>query len=416
MVRRTGHILLALEVFIVGPAILGAAFLNRFFEIALGIAAVFWILRYLVRREWSVRTSLDIPLTFMVLMVPVAWLVSARLEVTRVQVYRLALSVAMFYAVVNWITGLERLRWAVRGVLLAGWGVTAAGVLSIPRWPQGKVFFLPRSLLSQLQQVPVKLPDEANPNILAGYLILFAVFSWVLWSAPRRTVHWLDRGGGFVTWLVITGTSVLFQSRGAVIALVVGTLVYVLLRVGQIDKRFVLGISLVLVAGAIYGWLLWRTSVQSLPQWRSAVDALSKRQVIWAHAVYLIQSFAFTGVGLGLFSPVVDVLYPFSFTSPGQIPHAHNLFLQAAVDFGIPGGVAWGALVIATTWSAWEIYRTGASRYVQTLGIVFLAVQTTLIVHGMVDAIPWVHSRPVPLLWGIWGVLMGAWRLRHQVS
>ncbi len=407
-----GKYLLVLEPFIVGPAVLAATFFNREFLPVLGVALAFWGLRYLVQGRFSVRTPLDIPLVFLGLMMPVAWAISVRPEVTRVQVYRFGLSVALYYSVVNWVTNEWRLRWALRGTGLTGLGLALASILSIEAWPQGKAFYVPAEVLTFLRGVNQRLPDSANPNILAGYLILFAVFSWVLWASPRGAVHPVDRMVGLGIWAVLTGMSLLFQSRGAIFALAGGSLVYVTLRLWQVDRRLLLVWCGGLVLGAIYLrvglWEAWQTS----PQWRSLLTTYEQRWEIWTRGVYLVQSFPFTGVGMGLYSPVVDILYPFYFSTPGQVPHAHNLFLQAAVDLGIAGGVAWLAIILIGGWCAWEMCRTPRKpRTVQAVGTAFWAVQTALVVHGLMDAVPWFHSRPVPLLWALWGLLMAAWRL-----
>jgi hypothetical protein len=49
---------------------------------------------------------------------------------------------------------------------------------------------------------------------------------------------------------------------------------------------------------------------------------------------------------MGTFEEVMDVVYPLA-AQPVQIPHpqhAHNLFLQIAVDFGLPGLLGGGAV------------------------------------------------------------------------
>ena len=55
----------------------------------------------------------------------------------------------------------------------------------------------------------------------------------------------------------------------------------------------------------------------------------------------------------------MSLLYPFFLAAPDTIRHAHNLFLQIAVDLGLPGLVAWLAIWLAVTASAWGVYRSG---------------------------------------------------------
>jgi putative inorganic carbon (HCO3(-)) transporter len=87
---------------------------------------------------------------------------------------------------------------------------------------------------------------------------------------------------------------------------------------------------------------------------------LEDRVEIWSRALYAIQDFPFTGCGLGAFRRVVPILYPF-FTVPPDtdIAHAHNIFLQTALDLGIPGLVAYLALLGSALVVCWQVAVKG---------------------------------------------------------
>lgn len=73
----------------------------------------------------------------------------------------------------------------------------------------------------------------------------------------------------------------------------------------------------------------------------SDVSTIASRQEIWTRVIYAIQDFSFSGIGLGTFDGVIPLLYPFFTIPPGTpLGHAHNFFLQMALDFGIPGLIA----------------------------------------------------------------------------
>ena len=89
----------------------------------------------------------------------------------------------------------------------------------------------------------------------------------------------------------------------------------------------------------------------------------------------------------------------FSHIAPGAIPHAHNLFLQIAVDLGIPGLIAWLAIFLVVIVLSWKLYRYGRiHQNVQSaaLGIGLLCSQIALVMHGMTDAVTWGMVRPAP--------------------
>ena len=70
----------------------------------------------------------------------------------------------------------------------------------------------------------------------------------------------------------------------------------------------------------------------------SGLGTLNGRIEIWSRALFGIQDFSLTGMGMNTFREVVHVLYPLFLISPDvDIAHAHNQFLQVALDLGLPG-------------------------------------------------------------------------------
>jgi putative inorganic carbon (HCO3(-)) transporter len=69
---------------------------------------------------------------------------------------------------------------------------------------------------------------------------------------------------------------------------------------------------------------------------------VSSRVELWSRAIYGIQDFPLTGMGMNAFRKVLPVLYPLFLISPDwDVAHAHNHLLQAALDLGLPGLVAY---------------------------------------------------------------------------
>jgi putative inorganic carbon (HCO3(-)) transporter len=148
-----------------------------------------------------------------------------------------------------------------------------------------------------------------------------------------------------------------------------------------------------------------------------SVSTLEGRQEIWSRAIFMIQDFAFTGIGMGTFGDVADAMYPFFLASPGSTPHAHNLFLQIAVDLGIPGLVAWLAIWMVMIAMAYQVYRHGRESqngWASGLGAGLLCSQLALVSHGMLDAVTWGMVKPAPLVWALWGVTVASWYVYHK--
>jgi putative inorganic carbon (HCO3(-)) transporter len=204
---------------------------------------------------------------------------------------------------------------------------------------------------------------------------------------------------------------VLTQSRSALIALVIAGAVIVLLR-WRWGWVAILGAAL--AAGALYlaGYFPSQAALSAGVHTIFGSLGLEERLELWSRAIYASQDFPFTGIGLGAFNEVVDLLYPLFLVGPGKASHAHNLFLQIAVDLGIPGVIAWLAILLGVLTTAWQLYRFGRQvrqPLAAALGAGFLGSQAALIIHGLTDAVTWGMVRPAPLVWAIWGLAVGAW-------
>jgi putative inorganic carbon (HCO3(-)) transporter len=140
------------------------------------------------------------------------------------------------------------------------------------------------------------------------------------------------------------------------------------------------------------------------------IQGWDTRVEIWSRALYMIQDFPFTGVGTGTFYSVVQILYPFFLIGPDkEILHAHNLLLQVAVDLGIPGLIAFLALLMGAFWSALCSVRTYVARQ-DTVRVALtwagVASLTGMLTHGIVDAATWIQARIALLPWIVLGMLM----------
>jgi len=143
-----------------------------------------------------------------------------------------------------------------------------------------------------------------------------------------------------------------------------------------------------------------------------AINGVDGRVETWSRAIYMIQDFAFTGVGMGTFGDVADLLYPFFLYAPGTIPHAHNLFLQIAVDLGVMGLVAWLAIIIGIFVIAWQLYKVQdikEASLARGIGVGMMGSLLALLEQGILDAVTWGMVRPAPIVWAIWGTCIATW-------
>lgn len=175
-----------------------------------------------------------------------------------------------------------------------------------------------------------KLPLALRIAIaIAGLIVTLAMFFALARSA------WLGAAAGLaVTGLLIYATPAGLERLRALLP-----------RAPQhrwIAATVALAIAAVVVAGAVFV----TTSVESRPIWLFRESGTPRIDVMGAGGE-MVQDYPLLGTGPGVFA----LLYPeYSGRYPNHAFHAHNGFLQTAVDAGIPGVLAMLALAGTIGW------------------------------------------------------------------
>jgi putative inorganic carbon (HCO3(-)) transporter len=411
------------------PFLLFPAQLPALTLVALLLLALWWLYRGLYRRRPLPVTPFNGALLLWSLALGVGIAVTAFPALTLPKATGLLLGLATwrFLAIVG--TDRRRLRWAVLAFLLAGVGVAALGVLSV-RW-SAKVpalQLLVDRLPPQLLSLPGAPEAGVNSNQLAGALLLYlplplAAFLAVVTGvrSGRATVKAV---GALLALAALGGLLLLTQSRSGWVGGVAGLLTLLLLwalTTSEDRLRYTL-LTLVALMLVIGGLLLSRLDVRELTALLEAPAGLETEGVgrvslagrveIWNRALYAIQDVPFTGWGLGTFREVIWVLYPLFTISPGtDLAHAHNVFLQVALDTGLPGLVAYLALLSVAGIVGWRVARRDETLRPLALGL--LAGLAALHVYGLTDALA-PGSKPGLTFWMALGLLAAMERLLHE--
>ncbi len=269
--------------------------------------------------------------------------------------------------------------------------------------------------LAMLSFVTARLPQlvivSPNPNELAGVitycLFLLLPIAIMLNADPppifrrgylRLLGILLMLGSGLVIFALY-----MTHSRGGWISAItaVSLLVVFFLR-----RPLSYIVTFATAIGAIIGgW--WLFSNELLVDNSRTSISLADRIEIWSRAIYALQEFPYTGVGMNMFREVVHALYPlFTIDSTVDLGHAHNHLLQAGVDLGVPGMIAYLSLWIGSAVLLWQAWHSTDDTYLRTLTA---GLSASLIAHftfGIVDAIA-LGARPNFLLWMLFGLVVG---------
>jgi len=111
------------------------------------------------------------------------------------------------------------------------------------------------------------------------------------------------------------------------------------------------------------------------------------------------------------FRHFVHVLFPLFLVGPDfDVAHAHNEFLQAALDLGLPGLIAFLALYIGAFWMLFKIWWLAPYSTLdtpQSLRFLVLGLGGGLFAHmvyGMTDAVA-LGAKPGLLFWMLLGLI-----------
>lgn len=354
----------------------------------------------------------DVPIAVLCTTLVINLWATPRIDITLPQILRVFTGIGLFLALVNSKNLIAKQAKSIV-TLVAVIGVVLA--LSMPftvEWiGASKLTFIPSSLY---QGFTLVLADGINPNVMAGAIVLFLPVALAGAMRPSHTI--VQKVLFALATVVMAAGLVLAGSRSALLAAVTSGFAILLIHL----SRRVIAVFLCLLGLAALVTIAMSRFIE--PQFTGFINGLLTtndvlsgshyRMEIWSRAIYIIQDFPLTGIGMGLFAQVTDLLYPMIFTRPG-IEHAHNLLLQVAVDVGLPGLVAWLAIyIVAIVCLTSQISRRQPDA--NTLVIGLYGAHIALIFGGITDAVTWGMVRSAPLVWGLWGLAVASWLSTSQ--
>lgn len=404
--RALAALMASVEIWPVALIMTASLISTKALPIALLVAVFFWPVRWLAYGHLTLRSAADWPVVLLLFTLPVTLWATAFPDVTKFEVLRLLSGLALYYAIINWAAHnnpQRRFRWLTIALLAVGLSLALIAPITVGWTGSEKFPLIPANLYSYL---PVT--ESINPNIMAGALNLILPLALALPLFAWRTLRRFERLLAVIAVVAMLGILVVSKSRGGLLA--VGT-VLILLAVLRWRRGWLIVLGGVLIIGTIFWWISPDTILEMLTA-TQALGGLDGRLEVWSRGLYMVQDFPFTGIGMGTFHQTVNLLYPLLLANfDVDIPHAHNLPLQVAVDLGLPGLIVWLAIFLLVIYGAGRVYRHGKlteNGWLAGLGAGLLGSQVVLLVHGMLDATVW-GTRPAILLWAVWGLVMAAW-------
>jgi putative inorganic carbon (hco3(-)) transporter len=343
-------------------------------------------------------TPLNTSLILLLVMVGISLGVTFDIAASLGKVSGVLLGAIVFWTSTRWVTTADRLRTATFVFVLAGGLLSIIGLLGT-NWFEK--FRLLSAVADHLPKAIRGVPGaEAgfHPNAVAGCLVLFIPLQvgLIVAMASRQEPEWSAVRSGW-NWslamqlplLMLTGgTLLLTQSRGAWAGMLVALGAFLTWHSRRTRVLAAIMGGAIVIAGIATGpeRLVNLAISQSGPGMAGNVPG---RLELWSRAIDGIRDFPLSGMGMNTFRKVVPILYPTFLTSAeSDIAHAHNHLLQAALDLGIPGLVAYMSLWLTASVLLVSVHRRSGSILYRTIAD---GLGAGLIAHfcfSMTDAIP----------------------------
>ncbi len=279
--------------------------------------------------------------------------------------------------------------WLLGALLLAG---ALAGLLGLWQYKSGIQTSLSWIDVKQAEEIKTRVfgPFD-NPNIFAEYLTFVLPIALVFVFTERR--FW-----GKTVWAVVVAVAgaalVATFSRGGWLAAVIGVLV-----LGILWEPRLLAVTALLAAA------LPAMAPEQVINRAASIGSLEDssntfRLSIWLAVFRMIRAYWLTGIGLG--TAAFNQVYPQFMVAGTPAIHTHNLYLQLALELGVPGLLVFLWLLMAVLAQAYRALPQ-LSHGDKGVLVALMAALTGFLLHGAVDNV-WYSPKLTLLFWVVLGL------------
>lgn len=371
-------------------------FPSRWTPLAFFVILLIWLCRWIARGGPTVSTPADVPIVLMLLMTCIGLYVSPDPSLSLPGLWRIVLGVAVFYGLVNGVRSEAHMRWLPLVLILFGLALALISLIGT-QWDAVRLFRLPQVY----EHLPRWIRDIQDQNAFHPRIMGMALAT--LFPIPlalllfRRSKRYRVLAG--ITVFIMGLTLLLTQSLQAAVGLACA-----LLLLGTCWNRWFLVCVPLMLGGVLLGVRIYgpQQAVNALLSLDNPLGiAAALRLDMWSRALAMIHDMPYTGIGLDAFPMIQTHFYPGVMIGPE--PHAHNLFVQIALDLGIAGLFAFLWILIALGYAASKTYGKCGDPDLRALLLGAVGGGVSYIASGFLDTI-WT-AKPSVLLWLILGLI-----------
>ena len=247
-------------------------------------------------------------------------------------------------------------------------------------------------LFSEIKGRVVSMFD--NPNVLGEFLILIFPITLALMATSKLSY---ERFFLFAISMTSCWCLVFTWSRGAWIGCMIATVLFLC-----VSSRYFFAAGLLSLPwlGA-FVWLK-RDSLILTRLTSFGDSSTSYRLGIWKGVLHMLQDVGLFGIGIG--EEAFKTIYPmYALTGIEEAPHAHNLYLQIAVEMGVFALIAFMIFIFLFAQFSFSFCKSAMNRSNKLLSLGMFSGVLALLIQGMTDYV-WYNYRVFLLFWMIVGL------------
>ena len=353
--------------------------------------------RWIIERRFLPKTPIDAAVALLMFMAFAGVLIIKDVGESAGKLAGLIYGIVVFYALIEALKTPKRVKIAVFAFLAAGLALALVGTLE--RGVYSEEFFIPvASKLPKIPQLKLGLKGaEAgiNLNPLSGVLLLFIPIGITQFALlAKKKIEYaapLARVVGFVAIVVILGV----QTLVIILSISFGTWFSLALALWLMGERK--RPAKAIIAGLFLTLLVIASLKTSEPLQKEEQKinyalnySVKARAVMWNKGLEIAKTHPVFGIGMDQLRRTPKFLYEDS--------HAHNQFLHTAAELGIPGLVAYSAILIGVFWIAGEVRRSILPEWMRLTSRGLGTGIFAFTLFGLGDAIP-LGGKPGVFFW-----------------
>jgi len=323
----------------------------------------------------------------------------------------LALGVLAMGTIAVWCRNRQTLAVATSACLLLGGLALGVGIRSVMPI-HGTKAELTNPLTAPGNPAPLPLQAlharrSVNPNALGAMAMLILPIAAAVALTPAHGRGWslMLRVLGALTAIWSAIVVLLTQSRSVWLS---AACLLVLLTLGWIRPRR--RWWLLATSGAVLAASVW--VMRDHPRMIDAAATVGARADIWRDGISAWRTSPWFGIGFDYLRDSGLAMVRIAPDRMAGAPHAHNIFLQTALDVGLFGLVGYLAIIGFVLRRAVDLLTgSGVDAFARYVGVGAALSVVSVHVYGLFDAVP-LGAKVGMFQWLSCGLVLAAWRMR----